>query len=50
MNVKAVAEQVLKEIGGLDNIKHLTHCVTRLRFTLNSMENVNEENLSLIHI
>lgn len=48
MNVKAVAEQVLKEIGGLDNIKHLTHCVTRLRFTLNSMENVNEENIKNI--
>lgn len=48
MNIKAVAEQILKEVGGLDNVKHLTHCVTRLRFTLNSMENVNEENIKKI--
>ena len=34
MNYKVVAEQVIKNIGGKENISHLEHCSTRLRFTL----------------
>lgn len=48
MNAKSVAEQVLKEIGGESNVKSLTHCVTRLRFNLNSLDKVNEENIKNI--
>lgn len=48
MNVKSVAEQVLKEIGGAHNVKSVTHCVTRLRFNLNSIDKVNEEKIKSI--
>jgi len=34
MDFKDLAEQVVKLVGGNDNIKDLTHCVTRLRFVL----------------
>lgn len=34
MENKELAKQILNLIGGEKNIKNLTHCVTRLRFTL----------------
>ncbi|MFT8349603.1 PTS transporter subunit EIIC [Clostridium saccharoperbutylacetonicum] len=34
MNHKKVAEEVVKAIGGKENVNSLTHCVTRLRFKL----------------
>ncbi|MBJ0719876.1 PTS transporter subunit EIIB, partial [Enterococcus faecium] len=34
MNYKQTAEEVLQYIGGEENISHLEHCSTRLRFTL----------------
>lgn len=33
-NNKQIAEQVLKAVGGRENISNLTHCITRLRFNL----------------
>lgn len=48
MNARSVAEQVLKEVGGASNVKSVTHCVTRLRFNLNSIDKVNEENIKNI--
>ncbi len=32
---KALAESVIENVGGADNIRSITHCVTRLRFVLN---------------
>ncbi len=32
---KEIAEHVLEAIGGISNVKDVTHCMTRLRFTLN---------------
>ena len=34
MNYKKLAIDIIANIGGKENIKGLTHCVTRLRFTL----------------
>ena len=33
-NYKFIAEKVVKEVGGKDNISHSLHCATRLRFNL----------------
>lgn len=32
---KKIAKQIITEIGGIENIYRLTHCMTRLRFGLN---------------
>ena len=48
MNTKSIAENILKEIGGVSNVKNVTHCVTRLRFNLSSIDKVNEEKLKNI--
>lgn len=34
MDYTQVAKDVLKHVGGKENIAHLEHCSTRLRFTL----------------
>src|SRR5699024_5681227 len=35
MDSKKVAEQILKKVGGTDNVHSLVNCMTRLGFTLN---------------
>ena len=35
MKYKDLNENIIKLIGGKENIKSVAHCVTRLRFTLN---------------
>lgn len=42
MDAKKTAQGVLKEVGGEENVAFLTHCVTRLRFNLKSMDSVDE--------
>ena len=34
MNADKLAERIIKEVGGKNNIKEMFHCVTRLRFYL----------------
>ena len=48
MNAKETASRILKEVGGEENVQYLTHCVTRLRFNLHSMENVSENRIKNI--
>lgn len=48
MDAKKTAQQILKEVGGAGNVSHLTHCVTRLRFNLKSMDNVDEQKIKNI--
>lgn len=43
MDFKNLAKELISEVGGKDNISSLTHCATRLRFTLKEDSNVNEE-------
>lgn len=48
MDAKKTAQQILKEVGGESNVQHLTHCVTRLRFNLKSLDNVDEQKIKNI--
>lgn len=41
MNYKELAEIILKNVGGEDNIKSFTHCATRLRFVLKDESSAN---------
>jgi len=34
MDYKALAESVVEGIGGAGNVANISHCATRLRFTL----------------
>lgn len=42
MNFDNLATEIIKYIGGNENIAGLTHCATRLRFTLNDQNLANE--------
>lgn len=42
MNYQQVAKDIIDRIGGVKNVKDVTHCATRLRFTLNTMEGVDK--------
>lgn len=43
MNYENLAKEILKNIGGQENISNLTHCATRLRF-IKSEYRSNKEN------
>ena len=40
-----LAQQIIKHVGETGNIEHITHCATRLRFTLKDKNKVNPEAL-----
>ncbi|RFB13669.1 PTS beta-glucoside transporter subunit IIBCA [Bacillus sp. HNG] len=42
MKYKDSAKNIFEEVGGIDNIESVTHCVTRLRFILKDESNVND--------
>lgn len=48
MSMQETASRILQEVGGEENVDNLTHCVTRLRFTLKSTENVDEGRVKAI--
>ena len=43
MNYENLAEQILKNVGGQENVSNLTHCATRLRFNLKDVSKANTE-------
>ncbi len=45
MNSKKTAQQILQFIGGEQNINNLFHCMTRLRFNLKDIKNVDVASL-----
>ena len=45
MDYKTLADSIIRNIGGCENIAGLTHCATRLRFTLREETKVEEEAL-----
>lgn len=49
MNYKNVATEILSKVGGKENIKDVTHCVTRLRFTLVDIKKVDEDAIKKIN-
>ena len=48
MDNKHTAEQIVEAVGGAQNVKGLTHCVTRLRFTLADESVVSDDAVSAI--
>jgi N-acetylglucosamine PTS system EIIB component len=45
VDIRATAEQVLRSLGGADNIKSLEPCITRLRVELNDANKLDEAGL-----
>lgn len=45
MDYKKIADDIIKNIGGIENVETLTHCMTRLRFVLKDEQKVNEKEL-----
>ena len=48
MDYKKISEEIVQNVGGRENIKGVTHCVTRLRLILNDTENYNRKKLENI--
>ncbi len=46
MDFNKMAKEILENIGGKENVKNVTHCYTRLRFSLLDFSKVNKERLS----
>ena len=44
-----IAREVVKNVGGSDNVKELTHCVTRLRFILKDKSKADKDALESIN-
>lgn len=45
MAYEKLVKEILKDVGGKENINGLTHCITRLRFNLKDEEKANTEEL-----
>ena len=45
MTNKELAVKILEFVGGKDNISACTHCITRLRLTINDFGKIKEEDL-----
>lgn len=45
---KIVADSILENIGGMDNIKSMEHCATRLRLILKDNEKINSDEIEKI--
>ena len=43
MNYDAMADEIIRYVGGSGNIRSLTHCITRLRFVLKDEEKADTE-------
>lgn len=48
MNYRQAAEEVLKDVGGVNNVSKATHCVTRLRLILKDQKDYDKEALENI--
>jgi PTS system beta-glucosides-specific IIC component len=46
MNNKEIAQNILAEVGGKQNVESVTHCITRLRFILNDFTLPDKEKIS----
>ncbi|XOQ14300.1 MAG: PTS system, beta-glucoside-specific IIABC component [Shouchella clausii] len=50
MSSKKLAEDILRLVGGRENVSSLTHCATRLRFNLRDNKKANKEELEKLNI
>lgn len=48
MDYKKISQEILINLGGKDNVKELSHCMTRLRFKLNDSSKANKDKISSI--
>jgi PTS system beta-glucosides-specific IIC component len=48
MNYKQLAKDILKNVGGMENVSGLTHCATRLRFNLKDSSKAQTEDIKMI--
>lgn len=46
MDYKNIAQEILLNVGGKENINEVTHCMTRLRFKVKNSSKVDKEKLS----
>lgn len=49
MNYENLAKEILKNIGGQENVSNLTHCATRLRFNLKDLSKANTKTIKKIN-
>ena len=42
MDYKNIAQEILLNVGGKENVNEVTHCMTRLRFKVKSASKVNK--------
>lgn len=49
MNYQQLGNDIIQNIGGIDNIKQLTHCATRLRLEFYDMEKVNTKKIESLN-
>lgn len=50
MSIKENAQEILKYIGSANNVKGLTHCATRLRFSIKDFSKIDESSLKKIRV
>lgn len=50
MNLQEIAQSIVKNVGGEENISSLTHCATRLRFSVKDESKVNLDELSKVEM
>lgn len=48
MDYKGAANTLIEEVGGRGNVDQLTHCATRLRFTLKDSEKADQQKIKAI--
>lgn len=48
MKFEQIAKEVLENVGGEENVAHVTHCVTRLRFNLKDESKANVDKIKKI--
>ena len=48
MKFEQIAKEVLENVGGKENVAHVTHCVTRLRFNLKDESKANVDKIKKI--
>ena len=47
-NYDELAKRILEEVGGKENVMHVAHCATRLRFNLKDESIPNDERLKAL--
>lgn len=48
LDYKALADDIIERVGGVANIREVSHCVTRLRFVLSNKELTNDQEIKAL--